>query len=88
MQAAPALPVETAVEAAAAPVASGVPARAEPPGSTVSAPWLYRSEGFAEDLDADAGNASAPDDSPLLRWGLPTAALIGVVGLAAAFTLV
>ena len=84
MQAAPALPVE----AAAAPVAAGAPVRTEPAEGAVTTPWLYRSEGFAEDLDADTRDAASPEDSPLLRWGLPAAALIGVVGLAAAFTFV
>jgi hypothetical protein len=51
------------------------------------APWLYRSEGFAEDLDTDPAHEPKPE-SPLLRWGLPMVALVGVVGLAAAFSLV
>jgi hypothetical protein len=53
--------------------------------------WLYRSEGFAEDLDDSAGadaktDTGVPGDSNLVRWGLPVIALFGVVGMAAAFT--
>lgn len=53
----------------------------------VDVPWLYRSEGFAEDLETDAAN-EPPQDPPFLRWGLPVIAMVGVVGLAAAFSLV
>lgn len=89
MQAAPAIPVnliaDAAAPAAAAPASAATAstaARSDPSNS----PWLYRSEGFAEDLDADHG--SIPPEVPALwRWGLPLAALVGVVGLAAAFTL-
>jgi hypothetical protein len=84
MQAAPAIPVETA--RADAPAAAAGPLRAPAAEGRASNPWLYRSEGFAEDLDAYA--VAQPDDPPLLRWGLPVAALIGVIGLAAVFTLV
>lgn len=89
MQAAPAIPVDliadTAAPAAVAPAPAATataPARTDPSNS----PWLYRSEGFAEDLDADSG-ATPPEVPALWRWGLPLAALVGVVGLAAAFSL-
>ena len=51
------------------------------------APWLYRSEGFAEDLMEPGSEPASHLDSNLLRWGLPVVALLGVVGLAAAFSL-
>lgn len=85
MQAAPAIPVQAAPAAAPAAAQRDV-ARVEAAEGLASSPWLYRSEGFAEDLDADS--AAPSEDSLLLRWGLPAAALIGVVALAAAFSLV
>jgi hypothetical protein len=67
--------------------AAGASAMETPQPAVAEAAWLYRSEGFAEDLEADPAHEPLPDP-PLLRWGLPMIALVGVVGLAAAFTLV
>lgn len=89
MQAAPAIPVDLIADAAApaaATPASAATATTAPRSDPSNSPWLYRSEGFAEDLDTDNG-ASPPEVPALWRWGLPLAALVGVVGLAAAFTL-
>jgi hypothetical protein len=83
MHAAPAVPAPAADPAAdkAAPADS-------PRNLSSECPWLYRSEGFAEDLDGEGNLPEPKPDSPLVRWGLPLVALVGVVGMAAAFSLV
>jgi hypothetical protein len=72
------------VHAPAAPDAADAAAAAN---GALAPAWVYRSEGFAEDLDAYL--ASEPRAEPgLLRLATPMVVLVGVVGLAAAFSLV
>jgi hypothetical protein len=77
-----------AVPAPFAQPAASAEASAETP--VCAMPWLYRSEGFAEDLDDGTGeqHGRGPGQEPaLLRWGLPLLSLVLVVGMAAAFSL-
>lgn len=75
------------VRASAASDASDAAGAANAPAAPAAPAWVYRSEGFAEDLDAYL--ASEPRAEPgLLRLATPMVVLVGVVGLAAAFSLV
>lgn len=78
--------VDLAADQAA--VVAATVSKAPDPAREADQVWMYRSEGFAEDLDSHPGShvADRSSDSALVRWGLPLVALVAVVGIAALFT--